>query len=264
MRVERDRLDRFVGVSVFFHAGLFSLVLLSPKLFPSDETKWGTKDGGAGGINVKVVGSIGGIALPAPPVVNEKAAANDSPGFYKNEETAPPAPVPDKPAELIPETKAPVKTKAEPKPKPSSPAPKAAAPPEPDTPANAVPFGAGGRPALSYGQFSTGAGQAGIGFGDEAFGDMYGTYVNSITRIISNNWLKSMVDSRVQKAPRVYVTFDIQRDGTISDVGIDQGSGIPSLDRSALRAVSASTLPPLPAGYRGSKVKVRFYFEYSR
>ena len=118
---------------------------------------------------------------------------------------------------------------------------------------------------MSYGSFSTGAGEAGIGFGDAAFGDRYGTYVNAITRAISNNWLKSMVDSRIQKAPRVYVTFEIGRDGTVSSVGVQQSSGIPSLDRSALRAVQASSpLPQLPADFRGSKVNVTFYFEYSR
>jgi len=118
---------------------------------------------------------------------------------------------------------------------------------------------------MSYGQFSTGAGEAGIGFGDAGFGDRYSTYVNAITRAISNNWLKSMVDSRIQKAPRVYVTFDIEKDGTISGFGVQQSSGIPSLDRSAERAVRASSpLPPLPGDYRGSKVNVIFYFEYSR
>jgi TonB family protein len=118
---------------------------------------------------------------------------------------------------------------------------------------------------MTYGQFSTGAGEAGIGFGDAGFGDRYSTYVNAITRAISNNWLKSMVDTRIQKAPRVYVTFDIEHDGTISNFGVQQSSGIPSLDRSAERAVRASNpLPQLPADYRGGKVNVVFYFEYSR
>jgi TonB family protein len=118
---------------------------------------------------------------------------------------------------------------------------------------------------MAYGQFSTGAGEAGIGFGDAAFGDRYATYVNAITRAISNNWLKSMVDTRVQRAPRVYLTFVIGRDGTVSSVEVQQSSGIPSLDRSAQRAVLASNpLPPLPADYRGGNVNVTFYFEYSR
>jgi protein TonB len=203
------------------------------------------------------------VPLPTPAVVRESAPANESPGFYKSE---PPAPAPpDDTAEKIPETKAPVK--ATPKPKSERPAPPAAkstARPEP-TPSNAVPFGEGGRPSLAYGQFSTGAGQAGVGFGDSAFGQLYGTYVDAMTRRISQNWLKSMVDSRVSSAPRVYLEFDIGRDGNISNIQVTQPSGIPTLDRSAQRAIYASNpLQPLPGDFRGSNVHVRFYFEYSK
>jgi periplasmic protein TonB len=263
MTAEGDRIDRGIIGSIVLHGALFTIVFVSPNIFPSFGPQWGSPEGGSGGISVKVVGSVSGVALPTPPVVTETAPANESPGLYKSEEPAPPPP--DKTAEPIPETKAPVKTTPKPKPKPPAPpAAKSTAVPEPP-PTNAIPYGQGGRPSMSYGQFSTGAGEAGIGFGDSAFGDRYGTYVNAITRAISNNWLRSMVDSRIQKAPRVYVTFDIERDGTVSNVGVQQSSGIPSLDRSALRAVQASSpLPQLPTDFRGSKVNVSFYFEYSR
>jgi len=256
-----DRMDRFLVASVLLHGGLFAIVFFSPNLFPSLGPNWGSQDGGPdAGIQVKIVGGTSGIPLPAPPVVSETAPASDSPSFYNREEPAPPV-TPDKKAEPIPDETAPKKPPA-PKPKPAPPAQKAAPPPE--TPSNAVP-GTGARPALAYGQFATGAGEAGIGFGDAVFGDRYGTYVNAITRAISSNWLKSMVDARVQKAPRVYLTFTIARDGRISNVEVQQSSGIPSLDRSAQRAVLASDpLPPLPSDYRGSDINVRFYFEFSR
>ncbi len=263
MTAGSDRLDRFVLASVLLHTGLFTLAILSPKFLPQLGPNWGSKSGGGEtGIMVKIAGSASSIPLPAPEVVNETAPANESPGFYKSEEPAPPPPPSDK-AEPIPE-KTPVKPPPAPKPRPAPPAPKSTAAPEPPPP-NAVPYGQGGRPALSYGQFSTGAGDAGIRFGDAAFGDKYSAYVNAITRAISNNWLKSMVDARIQKAPRVYLTFDIARDGKISNVSVQQSSGIPSLDRTALRAVLVSDpLPPLPADYRGGNVNVIFYFEYSR
>jgi TonB family protein len=266
MTAEAERLDRFVIASVVLHAAVFSFVLLAPRFFPALGPTWGSASGGDGGINVKIVGSTSGVALPTPEEVNDTAAANDNPGLYKDEEPAPPPP-PTKAAEPIPEPTAPIKTpppKPKPEPKPAAPPAKKSAPPAEPPPDNAVPTGQGGRPSLSYGSFSTGAGEAGIGFGDAAFGDRYSTYVNSITRIISNNWLKSMVDARLTKAPRVYVTFDIARDGTISNFSTKQSSGIPSLDRSAERAVRASLLPPLPTDYRGSTVNVVFYFEYSR
>jgi TonB family protein len=263
MTAEGDRLDRGLVGSVLLHGAVFTFVLFSPKLFPAFGPNWGSPTGGSGGISVKIVGSASNIPLPTPAVVREDAPANESPGFYESEKPTPP--VPDETAEKIPETKAPVKVTKTPKVKtPAPPAPKAAATPEPP-PSNAIPYGQGGRPSMAYGQFSTGAGEAGIGFGDSAFGDRYGTYVNAITRAISNNWLKSLVDSRIQKAPRVYLTFDVARNGAISNIGVQQSSGIPSLDRSADRAVRASSpLPPLPADYRGSSINVVFYFEYSR
>jgi periplasmic protein TonB len=263
MKNEGEKFDRWLFVSAIFHGVLFTLVILSPTLFPtSGDASWGSNTGGSGGINVKIVGTVSGVSLPSPEVVKEDAAANESQGFYKTE-VAPP-PVPDK-AEPIPETKAPVKVTPPPRPPRPAPPSKSSTPAEPEVPDNAVPFGQGGRPALAYGQFTTGAGPAGIGFGDGTFGNRYGWYVDSITRRISQNWLQSLVDSRIHAAPRVYLSFDIERDGSIRNVELKQPSGIPSLDRSAQRAILASNpLPPLPSDYRGGTVNVSFYFEYAR
>jgi protein TonB len=262
MTVNSERFDRWIFTSVALHGALFTFVLFAPNIFPSQAESWGDPTGGAGGINVKIVGAVSGVALPSPEVVRENAVANDSPGLYKTEEAkAPPTP-PDK-AELIPDPKAPVKTT--PAPAPPKPAPAKSDPAPDPTPSNAVPFGEGGKPAIAYGQFATGAGSAGVGFGDGVFGDRYSYYVQAMTRRISQNWLQSLVDNRVQRAPRVYLSFEIARDGSISNVEVKQSSGIPSLDRSAQRAILASSpLQPLPGDYRGNSVDVTFYFEYSR
>ena len=143
MTFEGERFDRWLFASVFFHGALFTLVIFSPKLFPAFQSNWGSSTGGSGGINVKIVGNSG-VPLPRPEVVQEHAPANEDPGFYKSEEAPPLAP-PDK-AELIPETKAPVKKTPPPKePKPAL-APKSTPAPEPP-PSNAIPYGQGGRPA---------------------------------------------------------------------------------------------------------------------
>lgn len=254
-------------MSVVLHAALAVVVIFSPSIFPvHGEGQWGSATGGMGGVNARIVGTVSGVPLPSPPVVSENAAANESAGLYKSEEAPPPPP--EEKAEPIPETKAPVKVTPPPKPpRPAPPPTKTSRPPElaAETPSNAVPFGQGGKPALTYGQFSTGAGQAGVGFGDGTFGDRYGWYVDAMTRRISQNWLQSMVDSRIRSAPRVYLSFEIARDGKVSNVVVKQSSGIPSLDRSAIRAINASDpLPRLPADYRGSSVTVSFYFEYAR
>src|SRR6476619_6659668 len=99
-----ERINAGLVFSLLLHGTLLTLVLLSPRLFPSLGTNWGSPTGGTGGISVKMTGSISGVPLPSPPVVQESAPANDSPGLYKSEEAAP-AP-PDKTAEPIPEPKA--------------------------------------------------------------------------------------------------------------------------------------------------------------
>ena len=267
MKLDGEKFDRWLYASALLHGVMFTLVVFSPSLFPmSGAANWGSATGGADGISVKIVGTVSGVSLPAPEVVTEDAAANESKGFYKSEEEPPPPPPPDK-AELIPEPKAPVKVTPPPKPpRPAPPARKSTPKVEPpETPVNAIPFGQGGKPALTYGQFSTGAGPAGIGFGDGTFGNRYGYYVDAITRRISQNWLQSLVDNRIRTAPRVYMSFDIGRDGTISNMEIKQPSGIATLDRSAQRAILASSpLPPLPPDFRGQSVNVSFYFEYVR
>jgi protein TonB len=263
MKRNSDRLDRGLLLSAFFHGGILLLVLFSPSLFPMQgDVRWGTETGGSGGIAVEVTGSLSGIPLPSPEVVNNDAVANESPGLHESEPAPEPPPV--EKAEPVPDTKAPVKTT--PPPEPARPASsKASKAPPRENPANAVPFGEGGRPALSYGQYSTGAGSAGAAVGDGVFGSQYGYYVEALTRKISQNWIQALVDTKITRAPRVYLTFEIARDGTISNVGVKQSSNIPSLDRSAQRAIYASNpLSPLPAGYRGQSVTVTFYFEYVR
>jgi protein TonB len=50
-----------------------------------------------------------------------------------------------------------------------------------------------------------------------------------------------------------------------SNIRIEQSSGIPSLDLSAVRALKRiDTFGPLPQGYGGSYVSVEFWFDYRR
>lgn len=255
-----DKLNRWLFMSILLHCGLAAVVLFAPGLFPFQGSEsWGSANSGEG-MNVKIVsGGVSGMALPAPPVTTENAPANESKGFYKPEPTPPaPPPEPEK-AEPIPMKSAPVPKKSvAPK---SVPSPKA--PPTPPPPVNAVPFGGGGNPNVGYGQFSTQSGPIGAGFGDGAFGSKYAEYVQAMIRRISQNWIKGLVDSNITRAPKVFISFDIARDGKVSNVSVQQSSGIPSLDNSAMRAIYASNpLQPLPRDYSGSTVNVKFYFEY--
>ena len=58
------------------------------------------------------------------------------------------------------------------------------------------------------------------------------------------------------------IHFRIEKDGTISDAAVERSSGLPFVDRAALRAVlSSSPLPPLPVEYAGSQLGVHLKFE---
>ena len=269
MTRDREHFDRGLLMSLLLHVALASIVVLSPAIFPAfGEASWGTGTAGGEGMSVQIVSSISGVPLPAPAVVNEDAAANESAGFYETEPEPALEPAPEEAvaeAEPVPETTAPVETTPPPEPETTPPPPRAPDEPEaePETD-NTLPFGEGGRPSINYGQ--AGGEGTGVGaIGEGAFGELYGSYVDTITRRISENWLQSTVDMNLRRAPRIYMNFDILRDGSIANVEISESSGNRSLDRSARRAVFASNpLVPLPAGFRGRSVRVSFWFEYTK
>jgi TonB family protein len=89
--------------------------------------------------------------------------------------------------------------------------------------------------------------------------------VDTIRKRISDEWIQGRIDSSVRSAPRVYVAFDIERDGEITNPRIEESSNNDQVDRSALRAVAATRrLSPLPREFRGARVSVRFWFELRR
>ena len=71
-----------------------------------------------------------------------------------------------------------------------------------------------------------------------------------------------IADHRVLEALR---GTDVARDGHPTNVQIEQSSGVPSLDISAVRALQRiDTFGPLPSDYSGSKISVEFWFDYKR
>src|SRR5262245_37552464 len=166
---EPDKLNRWLVGSAVLHGGLFAMLLVAPILLPSQASEtWGGENAGLEGINAKIVGSSG-IALPAPEVTNDDAAANDSKGFYKTETPPPDPPKVEEAAEKIPEKNAPAPKKIEAK-KTVEKAPPKTKTPEPEVPANAVPYGNNGNPSIGYGQAAQTGPAGAAGFGDGAFG----------------------------------------------------------------------------------------------
>ncbi len=253
----RENLRGALVLSLALHGLLFVSAFTYTILGPRFGGAWGRNWGSGGAVRVNAVSSLPGVPLPTPALPTRTTLATENPGMYKAE--------PEK-EKVLPTPKIEIpKFRQEVKPEKAVRVNKRIQKETLEMPENAVPFGLGGKPLMSYSQFVNTAGEGGLNFGEGNFGDRYNWYVAAVRSRISSNWLLSMVSPNIFSAPRVYLTFDILRDGTIGNVQITQSSGIPEVDRSALRAVLASNpLGPLPGDYPGGKVSVKFYFDFHR
>jgi periplasmic protein TonB len=252
---EHGRLGRPLAVSVGLHVAFTGLLILFGVILPGRRgDMWGA-GGGGDAIGVSLVSNI---PLPASAAQTQNVVANESKGLTKSQpqekQNEPDAiPIPDKAT----------KTKA----KPVVSASKAKAQPTPEAETNEVPFGQGGPVSGPYGTFSANGAKGGFGFqgGGGDFGSAYAWYVRVVQQKVSENWLKYEIDPRIHQANRVYVVFDITRSGQPTNVQVEQSSGVPSLDQSAIRAIQRiDTFGPLPPAYSGNKVTVEFWFDYKR
>jgi TonB family protein len=246
--------------SLAFHLILFGSLGVSTLLSHRGET-WGGL-GGDNSVTVGLVGQLPGVMLPRPDAVTTSRVVDESKGLYKSE----PQP---KPKEIVPDTKTIPQFKKEKTPHYITHPSRVLEDPTPPPP-NAVPYGGGGSPALPYSSnFAMGgAAQGGMAFSGPGGGDFTGrfpAYVDAVRNRISSNWLQSTVDPSVRWAPRALFTFQILRDGTVTNVQMSTSSGNRSVDNSALRAVlNSSPVSPLPSNYSGSSVTVEFWFEFRR
>ncbi len=253
---EHDRWGRNLGWSVALHIAVAAGIVVYAVVAPgSSRGSWGA-GGGGDAIGVTMVTTV---PLPANPVESVNVLANESKGLAQSR----PVPQELEPEAIpIPEKNAKIK----PTPKPS--ATQRKPPPEPVEEANnVVPFGEGGPVSGPYGVFNAGGAKGGFGFtgGGGDFGSKYAWYVRVVQQKVSENWLKYEVDPNIGEARRVYLTFDITRDGRPTNVQVEQSSGVPSLDQSAVRALQRiDTFGPLPSDYSASKVSVEFWFDYKK
>src|SRR5579863_5350389 len=253
---EHDRWGRNLGWSVALHLAVAAGIVLYAVFGPGRGTSTWGMGGGGDAIGVTLVSTV---PLPANPVETQNILANESKGLSeslpKPQETAPEAiPIPDKNA------------KPQPKPRTSATQRKPESRPVEEA-NNVVPFGEGGPVSGPYGIFNAGGAKGGFGFtgGGGDFGSRFAWYVRVVQQKVSENWLKYEVDPRITDARRVYITFDVTRDGRPANVQVEQSSGVPSLDQSAVRALQRiDTFGPLPSDYSGSKLSVEFWFDYKR
>ena len=243
--------------SCVLHAGIIALALFG-YLIPSGRGEsWGGTEGGGGAMSATLVTSV---PLPAQQAPTENVLANESKGLALSEPKQLPLEQPD--AVPIPEKDA--KKKNQKHESVQKQPPKQVAKAQPD---NQIPYGQGGPVSGPYGSFTSGATKGGFGFqgGSGDFGSRFAYYVDIVRRKVSENWLKYEIDPRINDARRVYIYFDITRSGQPVNIRVEQSSGIPSLDQSAVRALQRiDTFGPLPSGYNGNYVSVEFWFDYRR
>jgi protein TonB len=254
--LEHDRWGRNLTWSFTFHAIVAGAIVLYAAVAPrGDGSSWGA-GGGGDAIGATLVSTI---PLPASQIQTQNVLANDSKGLSQSQ---PKVEVKDQEAIPIPDKDSKKKNKKE------TSASKQKTPPEPVEEANnIVPFGQGGPVSGPYGTFSAAGAKGGFGFtgGGGDFGTRFAWYVRVVQQKVSENWLKYEIDPRITQAQRVYITFDVMRDGHPASVQIEQSSGVPSLDQSAVRAIQRiDTFGPLPPDYSGNKVSVEFWFDYKR
>ena len=254
---EHDGWGRALAWSAGLHVGVTAFLLLYSAIFygTSGET-WGS--GGTGdAIGATLVSTV---PLPANAAPTQNVLANESKGLTQSqpkivEEKQPDAiEIQGKNAKIKPKKKPETVTKEKPQPAP-----------EPED--NQVAFGEGGPVSGPYGTFSAAGAKGGFGItgsgGD--FGTKYAWYVRVVQQKVAENWLKYEIDPRISTAQRVYITFDVARDGHPANVQVEQSSGVPSLDVSAVRALQRiDTFGPLPPDYSGSKISVEFWFDYKK
>jgi periplasmic protein TonB len=282
----REQLKRPVMFSAGAHVGL-AAGILAATLIHGVPTIWG-EAGGGGAATVNLVSSAS-VPLPPPTVPTTNTVATENKGLNYTEPQPKPTvktppddkavALPAKNAKMAPPEKAAEKPKVE-----ESPAAKREIAStgtnaseirptrrykqaEEPVANNEVPYGEGGAATGPYGMFQADGGSGGVQVtGDVGdFNARFSWYVTAIRNRISSNWLKATVDPSIRSAPRVYVAFQIYRDGRVVNPQLTASSGLPSLDRSALRAVyDSSPMPPLPPDFPGSVVAVQFWFDFKR
>jgi periplasmic protein TonB len=278
----RERIAPSLAVSAALHVALVASFVLVPALMAPHGQDWGQNGSGGDIGDAMSAKLVSGIPLPANPQAKpQNILANESKGL--SHPLPAPAAKPDEKAIAIPDREAKVKpakqnakvAAAVPSPARSVQTPPVAsiAPPHPTPPQevakvdNTVPYGEGGPVAGPYTTLATGSGSGGLKLGDGGtggFGNLYSWYAQAVARKVHDAW-QSEVNPNVVSAKRVYITFNINRDGAPSKVSIEQSSGIPALDQSAVRALQRiDTFGKLPDGYRGSFVSVEFWFDYRR
>jgi TonB family protein len=248
--LDAGRLGRLVLLSLGLHIALLAAIAFIP-------TSWGRQDDNSAIMTIQLGGAEGPVQgrnqMSAKPV----------------QEAAPPTakPQPEAPPALAkPEMVEPLKTVKTPPKAPAKTAPeKTEAQLHGRTPTRGAEVKEGtarvetGGSQTKFGGLATGGGGGGAAYTDiQNF--CCPEYLLTMTRLIQTNWRSNQGQDGSNQ-----VRFTIGRDGTISDVVVEQSSVSQLLDMASQRAViTTRQLPPLPAQFTGDHLTVHLVFQYRR
>lgn len=129
--------------------------------------------------------------------------------------------------------------------------------------------------AASRGKYAGDAGDRGLGqrqftrrVGPEILSDTlgvdFGPYLEIVKREVKKNWYELIPESVEFKKGEVSIQFTILKDGKVTGMALDAGSGDTSLDRAAWGGITSSVpFPPLPSEFTGPNLTLRFDFFYN-
>lgn len=247
---ETSRLGRLVLLSLGVHVLVLAAIAFVP-------TSWGHEEDNAAVMTIQLGGAEGPVQgrnqMSAKPV----------------QEAAPPTvkPQPEAPPALTkPEMVEPLKAvKSLPKP-PAKPAREKTEPQlHGRTPTRGAEVKEGtaraetGGSQTKFGGLATGGGGGGAAYTDiQNF--CCPEYLLTVSRLIQTNWRANQGQDGSNQ-----LKFTINRDGTITDVAVEQSSVSQLLDMASQRAViTTRQLPPLPAQFTGDHLTVHLVFQYRR
>jgi TonB family protein len=243
-----EKISRMVVVSFVAHAAILAAFTYIPRHQSADADTSHV-------MTISIAGAPGPIQGRNP--MAGKQVQEAVPDTVKPKNDAPPALVKPEMIEPIKAAKPEPKTVAKPEPKKVEPQLHGR------TPTQGAEVKAGGArvethgAAIPFGGLATGggAGNATTDFADFCCPE----YLQTMQRMIYGNWQQKQGQAGTNK-----IKFVIQRDGTITDVAVENSAG-PFLDIASQRALmQTARLPPLPSAFTPPRLTVHLEFEYKR
>lgn len=245
-----DKISRMVILSIVAHGLVVTALTLLPR-------HWGSSPEKASTMTISLGGAPGPVQGRNP--ISAKPVQEAVPETVKAKNDAPPALA--KPEMIEPVKSAPrAETKAPVKPEPPKEVPQLRG----RTPTQGAEVKAGAAKvethgaAIPFGGLATGGGGAGAAYTDYA-NFCCPEYLTTMVQLVQRNWQQNQgQDGTVQ------VKLTIQRDGTMTNIEVEQPS-TQFLNLAAQRAViTTKQLPPLPAAFTGDRLTVHLVFQFRK